>query len=239
MNTNEKMRELLEGASNFIVDTINIGYVLVNTDLKALKGSIDQAVALLNQEPCATCGGSGAIPERGYIALYGYNDCQGKIYKKEEAITKKGLLHKNWIFKCPVCDIKFAEERLIEWPLIPCPDCTESQELKELITTPYESIEEILPESQETHIVDASLYHLATQEHKEEYEAETKRADAAEKINDVRETEIEDLHDKLKTAEREIERLRKYTAHKIGCEIRYIHESVTNCTCGLDQALGK
>ena len=76
---------------------------------------------------CKVCKGTKKVPERDYIARCGLSDCNGVIHKKEDAIQKKRFWRKHWTFKCPICDKVFGRGSLIEWPMIPCPNCQGDQ----------------------------------------------------------------------------------------------------------------
>jgi len=77
-------------------------------------------------ELCKRCGGSGKVLERDYIGYCGYNDCQTKWYEKD-IVTSHRKSRKyprgGYTFFCSGCQHEHFEERLIEWPKIPCPDC--------------------------------------------------------------------------------------------------------------------
>lgn len=125
----KKIRELLEQARNELNPK---AFIHNNRDIKAWN-FIDQALAILDEKPCKICGGSRQVPERGYIAYCGYNDCPGEWHEKD-MFQKKGFWHTYYGFLCPVCGEKYYREKLIKWPMIDCPACTEtSQEPAELI----------------------------------------------------------------------------------------------------------
>lgn len=71
---------------------------------------------------CDRCKGTKEVPERDYIETCGYNNCPG-VVRKKDMFQKKGFWHRHYGFICPVCGMKFYSEKLIKWPMIPCPDC--------------------------------------------------------------------------------------------------------------------
>lgn len=72
---------------------------------------------------CEVCKGTKKVPKKDYIGACGYNNCSG-VFHKKDMFQKKGFWHWYYYgFVCPVCNKRRYRERLINWPMIPCPNC--------------------------------------------------------------------------------------------------------------------
>lgn len=269
MKDNEKIKALLENVRR-IADQTNPRISAKEFVLKMVQiGNIsDQALALLE---CPACGGSMIILNPKYKPGYAGKDshircteCKPCTQSQEPAEKLFPVLgpcprkcseckdsDHHWIVDCTA----FGKPRMICKHCMatkPCPDCTdkpESQELKDLVTTPFEEIEKNMPESQElaeSEFMKECQEHLVKYPNNTESQAKLSRACdclgvALNRIkqldikNDNQYKMIQDFKAKLKTAEEENGRLNEAISTCVGI----IRASAQVNTKNLADMLGK